>query len=115
MLVPKGGISKKPKFQGKLFNYGKQCHKYPYNILPKSEKSKEANVIKEITKDVSNIDFTTLVSKVKLVGSNPKEWWIDIIATRHVCFNKKMFSTFEWIETGGKVFMWNFATSEIKG
>ena len=49
------------------------------------------------------------------MGSNHKEWWIDISATRHVGSNKNMFSTFELIETGGKVFMGNSATSEIKG
>ncbi|RVW11957.1 Retrovirus-related Pol polyprotein from transposon TNT 1-94 [Vitis vinifera] len=76
-LGPKGGISKKPKFQGKCFN----C----------------------------------VVSEVNLVGSNPKEWWIDTGATRHVCSDKKMFSTFEPIENGEKVFMGNSATSEIKG
>ncbi|RVX19809.1 hypothetical protein CK203_005258 [Vitis vinifera] len=58
---------------------------------------------------------TTVVSEVNLVGSNPKEWWIDTGATRHVCSDKKMFSTFEPIENGEKVFMGNSATSEIKG
>ena len=68
-----------------------------------------------ITKDVSDIDFIVVISKVNLVGSNPKEWWIDTGATRHVCFDKKMFSTFEPIETGEKVFMGNSATLDIKG
>ena len=49
------------------------------------------------------------------MGSNPKEWWIDTGATRHVCSDKMMFSTFEPIETGEKVFMGNSATSDIKG
>ena len=49
------------------------------------------------------------------MGSNPKEWWIDTGATRNVCFNKKMFSIFELIEIGEKVFMGNSATSDIKG
>ena len=48
------------------------------------------------------------------MGSNPKEWWIDTGATRHVCSDKKMFSTFEPIETGEKVFMGNSVTSDIK-
>ena len=47
--------------------------------------------------------------------ANPKEWWIDTGATRHVCFDKKMFSTFEPIETGEKVFTGNSTTSKIKG
>ena len=41
------------------------------------------------------------------MGSNLKEWWIDTSATRHVCSDKKMFSTFELIKTVEKVFMGN--------
>ena len=36
-------------------------------------------------------------------------------ATRHVCLDKKMFSTFEPIETREKVLMGNSVTLEIKG
>ena len=68
-----------------------------------------------IIKDVFDIDLTVVISKVNLVGLNSKEWWIDTGATRHVCYDKKMFSTFEPIEIGEKVFMGNFATSDIKG
>ncbi|WJZ99452.1 hypothetical protein VitviT2T_017897 [Vitis vinifera] len=114
-LGPKGGISKKSKFQGKCFNCGKQGHKSVDCRLPKKNKPKEANVIDDITKNVYDIDLTAVVSEVNLVGSNPKEWWIDTGATRHVCSDKKMFSTFEPIENGEKVFMGNSATSEIKG
>ena len=78
-------------------------------------KPKEANVIDGITKDVSDIELTTIISEVNLVGSNPKEWWIDTSATRHVGSDKKMFSTFEQIETREKVFMGNSAISDIKG
>ncbi|MCR2848059.1 hypothetical protein KN825_16100, partial [Weizmannia coagulans] len=44
------------------------------------------------------------------MGSNPKEWWVDTGATRHVCCVKKMFSTFEPIEIGEKVFIGNSTT-----
>ena len=62
-----------------------------------------------------DIDLTTIISEVNFVGSNPKEQWIDTGATRHVCSDKKVFSTFEPIETREKVFMVNFAALEIKG
>ena len=68
-----------------------------------------------ITKDVSEIGLTTVISEVNLVGSNPKEWWIDTGATHHVCSNKKMFSTFEPTKTGENVYIGNSTTSEIKG
>ena len=114
-LGPKGGVSKKQKFLGKCFNCGKQGHKYSDCRLPKRNKPKEANVIHDLFKDVSDIDLTAVIYEVNLVGSNPKEWWIDTSATRHVCSDKKMFSTFKPIETGEKVFMGNSATSDIKG
>ena len=72
-------------------------------------------MIDSISKDVSDIDLTAIISEVNLVGSNPKEWWIDTSATCHVCSDKKMFFAFEPIETGEKVFMGNSTTSEIKG
>ena len=71
-------------------------------------------MIDDISRDVSDIDLIAVIFKVNLVGSNSKELWIDIGATCHVCYNKKMFSTFELIETGEKVFIGNSATSEIK-
>ena len=99
-LRPKGGISKKQKFQGKCFNYGKQGHKSLDCRLPKRNKRKEANVVDGITKDVFDINLTIVISKVNLVGSNPKEWWIYSSATCQVGLEKKMFSTFEPTETG---------------
>ena len=66
-------MSKKEKFQGKCFNRGKQGHKSSDCRLPKRNKHKEANVVDGITKDVSDIDLTTVISKVNVVGSNPKE------------------------------------------
>ena len=67
-----------------------------------------------ITKDVSDIGLTIVIFDLNLVGFNPKEWWINIGATHHVC-SDKMFSTFEPTETGKKVYMGNFPTFEIKG
>ena len=114
-MGPKGGVSKKQKFLGKCFNCTKQGHKSSDYRLPKRYKPKEDNVVDGITKDVSNINLIIVLSEVNLVGSNPKEWWIDTSATYHVCSDKKMFSTFEPTETGQKVFMGNSSTFEIKG
>ena len=48
-------------------------------------------MVDDITKYVSDIDFKTIIFEANLVGSNPKEWWIDTDATCHVCSDKKMF------------------------
>ena len=62
-----------------------------------------------------DINLTAIISEVNLVGYNRKERRIYTGATCHVCSDKKVFSTFEPIETREKVFMGNFATLEIKG
>ena len=114
-LGPKWGISKKQKFQGKCFNCWKQGYKSLDCRFPKRNKPKEANVVDGITKDVYDIGLTVVISEVNLVGSNPKEWWIDTGATPHVYSDKKMFSPFDPTETGENVYMGNSATFEIKG
>ncbi|XP_071916128.1 uncharacterized protein [Coffea arabica] len=63
---------------------------------------------------MENMNLTAMVSEVNMIGSNPKEWWIDTGATRHVCTNKDLFTTFEKVE-GEKMFMGNSASSAIEG
>ena len=48
-----------------------------------------------------------------MVGSNPQEWWIDTGATHYVCWDKRMFTTFESIANGEKVYMGNSTTSKV--
>ena len=113
-LGPKRGIFKN-KFQGKCFNCGKTGHRSVDCRLPRrNNKNHEANVVDNITQDVSDINLSTMVFEVNLVGSNPKEWWIDTGATRHVCSTKKMFTSFEPLN-GEKVFMGNFAFFAVEG
>ena len=84
-LGPKGGVSKKQKFLGKCFNCGKQGHKSSDCRLPKRNKPMEANVINDISKDVSDINLMAIIFEVNLVGTNPKEWWIDTGAPIRRC------------------------------
>ena len=60
----------------------------------KNNKNPKVNVVDNITQDVSDINLSAMVSEVNLVGSNPKEWWIDTGAIRHVCSNKELFIFF---------------------
>ena len=86
--------------------------KVPNLLIVDCRSPKEANGVDGITKDVSDIDFIVVISEVNLVGSNPKEWWINTGAIHHMCFDK-MFSTFEPIETEENVSMGNSATSKF--
>ena len=66
-LGPKGGVSKKPKFQGKCFNCDKVGHKSAYCRLPKNKKNNKANVVDNIAQDVAEISLSAMVSEVNMV------------------------------------------------
>lgn len=83
-LGPKGGSFKSglvKRFQGNCYNCDKPGHRAVNCRLPKREKPKQANLVDDIARDVSDIDLAAMISEVNLVGSNTKEWWIDTGAT----------------------------------
>ena len=49
-----------------------------------------------------------------MVG-NAKEWWVDTGATRRICLDKKMFSSYEAINDREQLFMGNSSTYKIEG
>ena len=55
-----------------------------------------------------------VVSEVNLVGGNTKEWWMDARASRHVCSEKKMFSTYNLVDDGEKIFVGNSSTFKVE-
>ena len=64
--------------------------------------------------DIDDDGLVAVVSEVNLVDSNPKEWWLDTGATRHVCSDKNVFSNLE-LHKGEKLYMGNSATSKVIG
>ena len=68
-----------------------------------------------ISRDVSDINLSAVVSEVNLVGSNPREWWIDIGVTCYICSDKAMFTSFEPMTNGEKLFVGNSACSDVEG
>ena len=44
--------------------------------------------VDSISNGVDDINLSAVVSEANLVG-NPKEWWVDTGATRHICPTKK--------------------------
>ena len=83
----------------------------------KFKKNNQAHMIEldTISRDVSDINLSAVVSEVNMVGSNPREWWIDTGATRHICSDKAMFTSFEPMSNGEKMYMGNAASSDVEG
>ncbi|PHU01485.1 hypothetical protein BC332_31272 [Capsicum chinense] len=59
-------------------------------------------------------DLCGMFSECNLVG-NPREWWMDSGATRHVCANKELFSSFSPAHEEEMIYMANSATAKVEG
>lgn len=86
-------------------------HKALEHRLSKQNGNRKDNVIENISKHVSGINFSAMVY---VVHSNPREQWIDTSAIQHVCSDKEMFISFEPIGNGENLYMGNSAMFEIK-
>lgn len=65
--------------------------------------------------DVSKMNIATIISEMNMLGgSSPKEWWIVTITTRHVSFDKDLFTVLKVVENGEKLFIENSTSSKIK-
>ncbi|PHT50337.1 hypothetical protein CQW23_10084 [Capsicum baccatum] len=58
-------------------------------------------------------DLCAIFSECNLVG-NPREWWMDYGATRHVCANKELFSSFAPAQVEEMIYMANSATAKVE-
>ena len=67
-----------------------------------------------LSEDVYDLNLSAVLSEVNRVG-NPREWWVDTGATRHVCSERNMFSTSQPVNNGEQVFMGNSATLKVEG
>ena len=91
------------KFISKCFNCGKSGHRAKDCRAKKRQKT-QANMVEKISNGVDDINLTAMISECNKVG-NPKEWWIDTGATRHICANKSMFSSYTTVGVM-KNFIW---------
>ena len=60
------------------------------------------------------MNLSTIVSEANLVG-NSKEWWMDIGAIRHICSNKKIFSSYQEVTDEEQLYIGNSSTSKVIG
>jgi len=59
-------------------------------------------------------NLVAVVSDVCMVTDN-KGWWIDTGATRHICGDKSLFTTYEKLCCTKKLYMGNALTSIVEG
>ncbi|XP_070012987.1 uncharacterized protein [Nicotiana sylvestris] len=109
---PKNYPSKK-KFKGNCHNCGKSGDKAVDFPAPKNDKKKK-NQVNMVENAQEMEDLCAMLSECNLVG-NPKEWWIDSGATRHVCANKELFSSYAPAGPDETIFMGNSSTTKIEG
>ena len=70
--------------------------------------------IDKLSDYVFDLNLSMVVSKYNLVG-NTKEWWVDIGATRHICSNKWLFSTYKPVDNEEQLYMGNSSSSKVEG
>ncbi|KAL0368431.1 UNVERIFIED_CONTAM: Retrovirus-related Pol polyprotein from transposon TNT 1-94 [Sesamum calycinum] len=98
--------------KGNCYNCGKPNHMAKDCRLPKKNHA-HVSEVRSVPIDLGELNLSAVVFEANLVD-NPREWWIDTGATRHICSDKEMFSTYTPIN-GRKLFMGNSATSNIVG
>ncbi|KAF3650354.1 putative phosphoserine aminotransferase, chloroplastic-like [Capsicum annuum] len=59
-------------------------------------------------------DLCAMFTECNLVR-NPHEWWMDSGATRHVCANKELFSSFAPAQAEEMLYMANSTTAKVEG
>ncbi|KAK6158565.1 hypothetical protein DH2020_005879 [Rehmannia glutinosa] len=102
---------KAKKFKGNCYNCGKPNHMVKYCRHPKKGNqggNQQTNVTedKSVPIDMSELDLTVVVFEANMMD-NLREWWIDTGATRHICADKEMFSSY--ILINGRKTSWGLA------
>ncbi|OAP06745.1 hypothetical protein AXX17_AT3G34920 [Arabidopsis thaliana] len=64
---------------------------------------------------VTEEDMCAVVTEANVAESHPKTWWFDTGATRHICLDRLMFSSYVKNKSDEELFMGNSATSMIEG
>lgn len=110
-------VKKKPQysnFQGVCYNCNENGHRANQCKNPKRER---AHMVDENGEPLVAMitELSAMIEEINLVGDKPQGWFIDTGATRHVCGDKTLFSTFKEAASDAKLFMGNQATADIKG
>lgn len=99
------------KFNGQCWVCGKTGHAAK-DCRDKKQNNSEAHMIENMDIDESN--FSAIVSECNLI-QNSAQWWLDTGATRHICSDKSIFSTYKKLDHEEKLYMGNSAISKVEG
>ena len=110
--APKGKPFKKVK--GNCWVCGKPGHRAHECRHRKDQPAGNSNHKNQANVTATNEDLVAVISEVNMID-NVKGWWIDTGATRHICGDKALFSTFEDVTSDEKLYMGNSSTSSVKG
>ena len=107
-LKPKGKDFKKIK--GSCWVCGKAGHK-----AQECRHRKDQTVTRTNQAHVLEFDdnLVAVVTETNMV-SNVKGWWIDTGATRHICGDKNLFSEYNHMDDGEKLYMGNSSASNVE-
>ena len=106
---PSQGKNKYKKFVGKCYICNKQGHRAKDCRLKGQSNENKTQVTEE--EELANMLSALVLFEANMVD-NPNEWWVDTSATRHVCGERNMFSTYVPVN-GRNLIMGNFATSRV--
>ncbi|XP_012487924.1 uncharacterized protein LOC105801137 [Gossypium raimondii] len=90
-------------------------HKSSNCKLPKKVRANEANVVEEISNELSDLDLCVVIFEINMVESNTREWQLDTSAIHHICCNKDSCSELVPCDKREKLYISNVETSKIKG
>lgn len=87
--------SKVKKFKGDCYNCGNPGQIASGCRQKKQNKKDQVHLTEEdrLSNGVFELMLSTIVFEANMVD-NPKEWFVDTGATRHVCVDKEMFSSY---------------------
>ncbi|KAL6324252.1 hypothetical protein AAG906_006525 [Vitis piasezkii] len=108
---PSQGKNKYKKFAMKCYICNKQGHRAKDCRLKRQSKENKAHVTEE--EELANMLSALVLFEANMVD-NPNEWWVDTGATRHVCGERNMFSTYVLVN-GRNLIMENSTTSRVVG
>ena len=64
--------------------------------------------------EIDDDNLVAIVTEVNMV-SVEKGWWIDTSATRHICSDRNLFSEYNKVADGEKLFVGNATSSKVEG